>query len=195
MSAPIDLSDLPKRLVEDPIARTWATEFRRREIAGETHSLWLPVMVDERIVDAVRLVQKIGGPVGPKVLGRGWPAVSQIMDDLETAGAIDVEGLPVEADETRPSRVQLSPRRVSELEAALYWPAQYLGEHKGCRNVFALWLRCKAHRRNFRKACSKAGWSEATAKRRRWQASTLIAIGLMRDGAASPPLPKDSPRD
>lgn len=194
MSA-IDLSDLPKRLLEDPISRAWATEFRRRELAGEAFSLWTPAMVDDRIVDAVRLVHQVGGPVGPKVFGRGWPQVAKVFEALNEFDLVELDSLPNDPEDARPSRPRISAKRVSEMEAALYWPAQYLATHQGCRNVFNLWLRCKAHRKNFRKACSKAGWSEATSKRRRWQASMLIASGLMRDGAESPPQTEDFPRD
>jgi len=153
-------------------------------------------MVEERLVDAIRLVEEVAGPVGPRVFGRSWIDVAKQYEKLKEDDLdIDLDSLPNEPEDERPRRPPAKARRVSEMEAAIYWPTNYLRTpYDGQRRVLKLWLRCKARRKSFRKAAKRSGWSEATAKRRRWQAILLIATGLMRDRVPAPPPSPDNER-
>ena len=192
MSETIDLSYLPKRFLEDPISRRWAEVYHR----APQSCLWLPEHVEERLVDAIRLVEEVAGPVGPRVFGRSWIDVAKQYEKLnEDDLDIDLDSLPNDPEDERPRKAPAKARRVSEMEAAIYWPTRYLRTpYDGQRRVLKLWLRCKARRKSFRKAAKRAGWSEATAKRRRWQAVLLIATGLMLDRVEAPPLSPQNER-
>lgn len=138
---------------------------------------WTVKMVADEMVSAVRLIQRIGGPVGPRFKPTNWPSALREWGDF--LAMVETDEI---AKERADHRITPTPRQITKMEQAMRWQALYLADHDGPRRVLRLWLRCKAHRRPFAEACKKVGWSRATAYRARDRALFLIAIGLMKSG-------------
>lgn len=174
----MDLSQLPRVVTQDPIARTWAQAYE----AAPDACLWTAEDVDLRMADAMRLVSATVGRVGPKQEGTGMPAYRH--------EALDIwfQQLAEDAEQRRgeKNRIRLRPGadEISMMEEAIGWQARYLDAHDGVRRVYKTWLYAKATRRRFARVCRKIGWPRSTANRRRWQGALLIATGLMRDEVA-----------
>jgi hypothetical protein len=141
--------------------------------------VWTVDMVAKRLVAAVRLCNRIGGPVRPSDRAVGWPSILRDWGDL--LGQVETDEI---GKDKEPRRYTATAREVSEMTAAISWAATYLGgdQHEAQRRVLALWLRCKVTRgRKFSEAIKRKRWSKATSYRVRDRALLTIALGLMRD--------------
>ncbi|WP_336801686.1 hypothetical protein [Kaistia sp. MMO-174] len=158
----------------------------RRGIApvyGMDPDIWVPKLVERRLVGAARLINSIAGPVGPKGYGSGMPRY--VHSEAEAFAAqiqMDEETRELDAVARNRGRIRATSRDISLMEAALRWPVRYLAEAAEVRGVLAVYLRCKAYRTPFDGACKKRGWSRATAYRDRDRALALIAQALNKDG-------------
>lgn len=157
-------------ILGDPIARRWAEAWD----AADPSCRWDVDAVDLRLIDAIRLAGASAGAIGPNAMKGFWPQLEAEWGDLlaQAGGGKELDFEP---------RVGPSARDMTRMEEAIRWPVLYLQPHDGPRRVLMLWLRCKAYRIPFRKAVQKIGWTEGTAKRRRWHAALIIATGLMKD--------------
>ena len=151
-------------------------DIRRRRYGAPVHELppdlWVPAIVQRRLIEAARTILHTAGPVGPRGYVNGIPR-----EMLEALGA----GENAEPDRRKLMRINPSPRRITLIGQAAHWPIDYLKQHDGARRVLALFLSCKAYRRPFNEAVKKKKWSVRTAYRRRDEALRLIAEGLNRD--------------
>lgn len=148
-----------------------------------TLDVWVPKTVEKRLIEAARLVERVSGSWKPKEFGNSMPVFQRDWTDwlaqLDEAGK-DLSDVKIERDEG-PMRRGATSREISRMEAAICWPVEYLGEQPGPRKVLAVFLRCKAYRKPFDRACKRLGWPRATAYRARDKALSLIAQGLNRD--------------
>lgn len=146
--------------------------------------LWGPKAVERRLIEAARLTLSTTGPVGPKEYGSAMPVFQREWTDW-LAQLDETNKLPgearIERDE-RPSRQGATSRQITRMEQAMRWPIAYLAGVDGPRKVLAVYLRCRAYRKPFDRACKRIGWPRATAYRARDKALSLIAQGLNRDG-------------
>ncbi|RWX72551.1 DUF6362 family protein [Mesorhizobium sp. M2A.F.Ca.ET.039.01.1.1] len=158
-----------------------------RDSGGSFHGglddLWVPATVEKRLIEAARLTLTTTGPVGPKAYGSAMPMYQRDWTDwlaqLDDAFK-DAADVKIEQDE-RPTRLAATSRQITRMEAAIRWPIKYLDAVPGPRKVLAVYLRCRAYRKPFGRACKRLGWSRATAYRARDKALALIAQGLNRD--------------
>lgn len=143
-------------------------------------SAWTPDLVRGQLKEAIRLVQRIGGRVGPKTYGNSMPAHlvewADMLAQVET-GELHKDGNRI--------RLGATSRQVTDMESALSWPGRYCASEPGPLGVLNIWLRSVAQRVPFSRACKAAGIPVSTAKRARSRALTLIAIGLTHDGVPS----------
>ena len=150
---------------------------------GGLDDLWVPRTVEKRLIEAARLTLTTTGPVGPKAYGSAMPMYQRDWTDwlaqLDEAGK-DLADVKIERDE-RPARPGATSRQITRMEEAIRWPIKYLEGLPGPRKVLAVYLRCRAYRKPFGRACKRLGWSRATAYRARDKALALIAQGLNRD--------------
>ena len=138
--------------------------------------LWVPKVVDERLVEAMRVVMRGVGRVGPAGHGNNMPDYYYDWADLWFQAG--------NKDNSKPRGLSLlsaSQEQVTRMEEAIRWPAVYLADHPGPRRVLAAYLRAKAHRYKFSDDCKRRGWPRATAYRARDKALALIAQGLNKD--------------
>lgn len=171
------MANLPKIVLGDPIARRWAALY---DASAEGYR-WDQGNVERRLVDAIGLLGRVGGAYGPKEFGGAWPAM---------ADALDAYG----RDETPEDSVRVTAAMVSEMEAALRWPAQYVQGRPQLR-ALQIWLRGKATGQSYVKGCRRNGIADSTGRLWRWQASLEIASGLMADGIAAPEEAEEPPAD
>ena len=134
-----------------------------------TSDLWGPATVRTRLIEAAQIVIRTAGRVGPKGYGSGLPAEM-----------IEAMGMGTDADRGRVT-INYSPRRVTLAEQANAWVEKYLADQPGMRRVLALFVVCRAYRRNFSAEVKRRGWSRSTAYMRRDQALRVIAAGLNQD--------------
>lgn len=182
----IAMGDLPQRVLDDPIARSWAEVYD----AADPAFRWEPGYVDERLVEAARLMERVVRADIPG-LSRYWPGIVRYFDAVSTLAkqGYEDDSYPADPDDIPPTPRRVRPDEISAMMEALDWPIRYIiGDPRSeqMRRVLMLWMRCKALRRPFGKEVKKSGLVYATAKRRRWQASLLIATGLIRDQVLAP---------
>lgn len=180
------MKDLPQRVLDDPIARAWAEAHDTADPAFR----WEPGHVDERLVEAGRLMERVVRSDTPG-LSRYWPGIVRYFDAVSTLAkqGYEDDSYPADPDDIPPTPRRVRPDEISAMMEAIDWPIRYIdGDPRAeqMRRVLMLWIRCKALRRPFGKEIRKAGLVYATAKRRRWQASLLIATGLIRDQVLAP---------
>lgn len=139
-------------------------------------SYWTPELVNERLIEAVRLVQRTAGRVGPASYGSTMP--SYVYDWGDKLAQVETQELGKGRN-----RVVLgaTAAQVSLMERAIWWPAQYVAEHEGLLRVLRTYLKAKALRLPFDRLCKEKGWSRATAYRQRDRSLAIIAMGLNRD--------------
>lgn len=151
---------------------------------SNAHAEWTSKLAGEAIVAALGWARRFAGPVGPR--GITTARMPETMLTLEQR--LDLGwGLPEAADpdDVHPMVIRPSPRLVSRHTAALVWPAVYLGENEGSRQMVSLWAGCKAYGRPFNEAVKRRGTIDrSSAYRLRDRGLTLIALGLIRDGVS-----------
>lgn len=140
-----------------------------------TDQLWTKDFVQQRLVEAAKLIERTSGRVTPKEFGSSMPNYTYDWGDLL--------GQAQNATLNKGNRITIgaSSRAVTRYEQAIRWPLTYLERHEGMRRVLMLFLRCRAFRIPFTVALKRKGWNKATCYRLRDKALTIIAIGLIND--------------
>lgn len=158
---------------------------RHREVISHASSTeWTAKLAGETLVAALDWARRTSGPVGPQGL-RGMRLPGSILTLEQRLGL--GWGLPevADPDDVRPIVVRPSPGMISRHMAALAWPAVYLAEADGSRQMVSLWAGCKALRQPFNEAVKRRGTIDRSAAYRlRDRGLTLIALGLTRDGVS-----------
>lgn len=134
--------------------------------------LWTMDLVNERLVEAVKVAERAIRRPAPSGGNVAWPSWIYTFDDLVGHKPEDREA----------PRSHVPRAQIDRMEEALLWQSKYLGQDEGPARVLRTYLRCKALRIPFDRACKKKGWPRATAYRSRDRAMTIIAYSLMRDG-------------
>ena len=145
---------------------------------------WTPKLAGEALIAALDWARRTTGPVGPQ--GVTTVRLPELPMTLEQRLALGW-GLPevADPDDGRPIVIRPSPRQISRHTAALAWPAAYLAEVDGSRQMVSLWAGCKALRLPFNEAVKRRGTIDRSAAYRlRDRGLTLIALGLTRDGVS-----------
>lgn len=132
---------------------------------------WTPDLVKAELAEAIKVVMRTVGRVGPRGYGSGMPTF--LVDlDRELGGWKPVE------DPRRPPPAAV----ISRADAVIRWPIEYLGAWDGPRVVLRIWLAAKATRRPWSRLLKAKGIPKTTAERARDKAFAVIAAGLNRDG-------------
>lgn len=166
--SPFSSEDVPENVPDmspemSPGRDRWINEVH----VPETDLYWTPKLVETRLLEAFKFAEKTAGRIGPKQYGSASPAPLWEPGDHPLPKGEFV--------------LMLSPAEVSRLEAALGWMAHYLRDEPGATNVAEAFVRGKLARLPWKKVVKRAGWSLATADRKRERAFSIIAQGLNRD--------------
>lgn len=146
---------------------------------SQREQTWTPALVRARLDDAMRIIPRLAGRVGPKEYGNAMPTVTeplalgQLVQMLNT-GTLRLQSGP-------PAHSALS-REISCCEEAIYWPIKYLAAWPGPRGVLHVWMRARAQREPWSRALRRARLPRSTARDARERALRLIAQGLQQDG-------------
>lgn len=119
------------------------------------------------------------------LIDAGWHCLAtggRALPYLKEPGVWDTTSTPDDDEDERRKRRRRSPRRISFLEKAIWWPVTYLHDEPERARMLQIWLACKMFRVSFGEAVEEQGVSRATAYRMVERASTLISVGLDRDG-------------
>jgi len=159
--------------VERERADRWIAEAQNK---GEAPPLdWCGDLVEERLIFAIRLVQRTAGRTGPRGFANSMPPVLREWGDL-----IGVEAEP--ANDGKRVYLSATPRQVTLADAALSWAPHYLAAHPNELAAINLWLLAKAVRRPWQAMAKKRGIAVPTAKDRKARALSYIVQGLIKDG-------------
>lgn len=137
---------------------------------------WSKEMVEERLIEAVRLAERIVIRPTPHSVGSGWPRHIYEWSDY----LAQVES-PEDAKKYNRFKISASRKEIQQMEESIQWQTLYLNGYLGAARVLSAFLRARARRKSFTEEIKKRGWSKSTAYRLRDRALTLIALGLMRD--------------
>jgi hypothetical protein len=130
-----------------------------------------------RLEEAIRLVHRTTGRVGPKGYGQAMPDYAYSNLDLwyqHTQEAWEREHGDFERN--RPT-IGATRQEIAEADEALAWIPRFVTEER-YRKALNSWLLAKATRRPWTKVTKRAGMVHRTAISRRDKAITLIVFGL-----------------
>ncbi|KAB0269005.1 DUF6362 family protein [Microvirga brassicacearum] len=133
---------------------------------------WTKRKVENRLAEAIKVVQWTTGRVGPASVKGFWPEVVRNFGEL--VGAAGENTLLVDGNRIR---FQATSAQVTRAEEAMMWPARYVTDRR-ILEVLNTWLACKAYRRPWRRIVEQRGWALATADRARARAVYQIITGL-----------------
>jgi hypothetical protein len=143
---------------------------------------WMGFHVGTRLIEALRVLQRMPAPSGPRVFGNGWPEMliefadqAQYADDPEWQLEQTAE-LHHRWRKTKPTSIA-----IARMEQAIAWPARYLRDLPQLITVVQAATAARARYRSLR-------WVERQLRLpgrlvRRWhrEGLDLIADGLRRD--------------
>ncbi len=144
---------------------------------------WTPEHVGHRLVDAMRTLDRLPRPRGPRAPGNHWP-----QHRLEWADQMAQSELP------EPERRERAGARLCELafrpsgaaidrmDHALEWLRLLRAEHPELALVATLWSHRLARGRSLRALCRERGWTPQTFHARKTRALAAIAAALAAKG-------------
>lgn len=143
---------------------------------------WDVDLVKDRLVDAIRLVQRTAGRVGPRGHGRTMPDYEYSSIDRwyqQTQEAWEREH--GDRERNRPT-IGASAEEIREADEALGWIPRFVSLEQ-VRRALNTWLLAKATRRPWKKVTKELGLVHRTAIARRDRALALIVYGLTVEAA------------
>jgi hypothetical protein len=149
--------------------------------------LWSPRAVEDRLIEALALIQRHGGRVGPRGYTPQWmhEVCSEALEIGEQAAMLQAGELgdyqEALAKERNRYMLGASQHDMTLAQEASLWPMRYLADYGGPLRALQVFIRCRALRKRFGTECKRRGWARATAYRQRDRALSLIAMGLTRD--------------
>lgn len=155
------------------------------EYAKSDRDLWTPPHVKKALVDAYRMLRRVGGRVGPADLKAFWPEYRLDQGDFveqAISGTLKQNRAPAVSYETRMT--------VTRMEQCLLgwkdedgrthaaWMAGPLLDLPREREKLLAWVQAELRGEHFKDLCIRKHWALATAKRHRDTAAGLIAHRL-----------------
>lgn len=152
---------------------------QRRDASG---AIWTVALVRARLSEAAAVIENSVGRVGPGRLKSLWPEIRREFADLVHGGE---EARARYYGRRNRTHIRFTARQIADAEAAILWPARYLGAETDLLIWCQLWLTAEATGAKWGSFVEDARHeSRATANRRVARAIEIITAGLMRDGVA-----------
>jgi hypothetical protein len=158
------------RQIIDEAARgsSWVPDYARGNA-----ELWTPKLVRDAMVDAYRMLARIGGKVGPQPLKAWWPAFQNNPEDFA-----DVEGMRRKAE---PYRTRIN---VTRMESVLLgsnglppW-IELVREAPDLQKTLRIFISAELRGDSAKELCIHQGWVYTTALSHRDRAAGVIAQRL-----------------
>jgi hypothetical protein len=149
--------------------------------------MWNPKAVEDRLIEALALIQRHGGRVGPRGYTPQWMhevgadalEIGEQTAMLQAGELVDYQ--EALAKERNRYMLGASQHDMTLAQEASLWPMRYLADYGGPLRALQVFIRCRALRKRFGSECKRRGWARATAYRQRDRALSIIAMGLTRD--------------
>jgi hypothetical protein len=154
-----------------------------RSVIRRAELTWTVDLVEQRLSQAARGIERYVSRPGPSGKTGFWPQVVQNMQEtLSGMSLSEVERFQREQNQQSSHRHVLSAEReIRDMEEAIYWPARYLAAREKELKAMKIWLYCKARNQPWERCYAELGCSRRTAFRRRDRALQLILEGLIAD--------------
>lgn len=194
-----EMSDFAPRMSDcdiddwrDPLGRV--SDAKTARLLGQTifhvaEQRWSPELVQSRLKEMARVLERVVGRPGPRNKSTIWPA-DMVREFSDQVGMVQTGALEAmqRARNAGPTRLGADDIEISRAEQSVCWIAKYLGgaEHTELRDTLRAWLTCEARPGLHtweRDAVAIAG-SKATANRRRRRGFEIICAGLIADGVS-----------
>ncbi len=142
-------------------------------------STWTPEHVGRRLVDAMRTLDRLPRPRGPRAPGNHWP-----QHRLEWADELAQAELP-EAERRERAGARLgelalrpSGLDIDRMDRALDWLRLLRADNPELALIATLWAHRVARGRSLRALCRERGWTPQTFHARKTRALRAIAAAL-----------------
>lgn len=150
-----------------------------------TSELWTPPLVKAALVDAYRMIRRVGGRVGPAHIKAAWPEYR--LDQADFAEQVLAGTLKHLREPRSPYRTAMTVTRMEHI--LLGWKDDEGREHPAWmagplldlpreREKLLQWVDAEIRGEAFTALCERRHWPLATAKRHRDTAAGLIAHRL-----------------
>ncbi len=140
---------------------------------------WTPEHVGHRLVEAMRTLDRLPRPKGPRAPGNHWPQHRLEWED-QIAQAELPEPERRERAGARLSELALRPdgAAIDRMDRALDWLRLLRGQDPELALVATLWAHRLAKGRSLRALCRERGWTPQTFHNRKTRALKLVAAAL-----------------
>lgn len=148
-------------------------------------AVWTAEHVGRRLVEAMRTLDRLPRPKGPRAPGNHWP-----QHRLEWADQLAQSELPEaerrERAAARLSELALRPSgaEIDRMDRALDWLRTLRARDPDLALIATLWAHRMAKGRSLRRLCRERGWTPQTFYNRRTRALGAIAVALAARGEA-----------
>ena len=140
---------------------------------------WTPEHVGRRLVDAMRTLDRLPRPRGPRAPGNHWPQHRlELADELAQAELPDAERR--ERAGVRLGELALRPRGrdIDRMDRALEWLRLLRADNPELALIVTLWAHRLARGRSLRALCRERGWTPQTFHARKTRALRAIGAAL-----------------
>lgn len=153
--------------------RGWVPEYARG-----TAELWTPKLVREALIDAHRMLKRIGGKVGPGPLKAWWPTFQNNPEDYA-----DEEKQRRKAEQKSDQyHTRMTPTRMELVllgkDGEPPWLDGPLLLAPELRRVLLTWIKAELRGEAFKELCRRKVWTYTTALTHRDRAAGMIAQRL-----------------
>lgn len=153
------------------------------DYAEGDQELWTPKLVKDALVDAFRMLRRVGGRVGPAQARAYWPEFQIDQADFMEQS---IAGTLKEKPSPPAYRTRMS---VTRMEHVLFGWRDDLGDHpawlagplleaEDLRYKLVQWVHSELREESTTDLCLRKGWALASFKRHRDRAAGVIAIRL-----------------
>lgn len=139
--------------------------------------VWTRELVMDRLEEAIKLVHRTAGRVGPRGYGSSMPAyIYSELDLWYQQTQTDEERAQGDFERNRVRRPATT-EQIRQAEEALEWPRRFVA-HEQTRKALLLWMMSKALRVPFKQVLKTHGIAHRTGIARRDRAVAVIVYGL-----------------
>lgn len=140
---------------------------------------WTPEHVGQRLVEAMRTLDRLPRPKGPRAPGNHWPQHRLEADDrLAQAELPEAERRERAGERLSELALRPSGAAIDRMDRALEWLRLLRAQDPELALIATLWAHRLARGRSLRALCRERGWTPQTFHNRKTRALKAIAAAL-----------------
>lgn len=147
-------------------------------IASSSRELWTPKLVRDALVDAFRMLHRVGGPVGPAALKAYWPTYQMDQADFNEQS---ISGTLQQARPKAPYRTRISATRMEAVicgDGDLPPWMDLVREAPDLQRIMRIWIKAELRGDAIKEMCRDRGMVYTTFLTHRDRAAGIIAQRL-----------------